>query len=418
MIDRFNNFLVKHNSFIKDTYQIQLTNADMVLVIPVYCEDNIDATLNSIIKADRSGCKVVVLCIVNASVVSEASVVNEQQVMYTKLLNYPVSDSNIQIVPLKAFELPRKHFGAGLARKIGMDEAIRYFNQQDNEDGIIISLDADSTVSENYFTAIKDFFNRTDHQAASIYFEHPIDGSEYEESIYAAIIQYELHLRYYVEALKMLALPYAFHTVGSCFAVKADAYVKVGGMNRRQGGEEFYFLQKILQVGSIGNLNSTKVVPSPRISNRVPFGTGPTIQQIVEQQGEFETYNLQTFFDIKQLFDSIANYFGIDEEAFQKEILNLPGRVRSYLLNSDFYPELENLNRNCATIDTFKKRFYHVFNAFRLVKYLNYCHEHFVEKIPVFDAAIELLEAIGVQTEDIFDEKELLVIYRNIHGQN
>ncbi len=37
-------------------------------------------------------------------------------------------------------------------------------------------------------------------------------------------------------------LPY----VGSALAVKALQYVKAGGMNRKQAGEDFYFVQKLV----------------------------------------------------------------------------------------------------------------------------------------------------------------------------
>ncbi len=418
MVERFELYLSKHPSFVDSAYAVECKEVDIIVVIPVYCEDKIEDTLNSLFRAHHGKYRVLVFCVVNASVQSSEDVLEEQEAMYQKLQTYQFESDTITLTPLKSFDLPRKHFGAGLARKIGMDEAIRCFSSIDNENGIILSLDADTIVDENYFESVYHFFESDKYLGASIYFEHPLEGTEYSEDVYSAIIQYELHLRYYIEALKMIGFPYAFHTVGSCFAVKAEAYVKVGGMNRRQGGEEFYFLQKIQQLGVMGNINETTVTPSPRISDRVPFGTGPTIKQIVESGGEYLSYNLQVFFDLKVLFDAVENYFKIDEEAFQKQILNLPGRVRSYLLNSEFYPELENLNQNCSSLQSFTKRFFQVFNAFRLVKYINYCHEHFVEKIPVFDAAIELLEAKGEDVDDIFDELELLNLYRKLHLKN
>ena len=60
----------------------------------------------------------------------------------------------------------------------------------------------------------------------TIYFEHPIEGDEYPPEVYDAIIQYELYLRYYLQALRYTGYPYATHTVGSCFAVKASVYAK------------------------------------------------------------------------------------------------------------------------------------------------------------------------------------------------
>ena len=102
---------------------------------------------------------------------------------------------------------------------------------------------------------------------------------------YHAIALYELHLRYYLHSVRSTGYPHAFHTVGSAFAVRADIYCQEGGMNRRQGGEDFYFIQKVAQRGSWSECNETCVYPSPRPSDRVPFGTGPAVARLIDRSG-------------------------------------------------------------------------------------------------------------------------------------
>jgi hypothetical protein len=103
--------------------------------------------------------------------------------------------------------------------------------------------------------------------------------------VFDAVANYELHQRYYLLAVRYTGYPYAFHTVGSCFAVRAEAYCRAGGMSRRQAGEDFYFIQKLAGQGGFTECRSTSVYPSPRPSDRVPFGTGPDIsRQIVGGQ--------------------------------------------------------------------------------------------------------------------------------------
>ena len=46
-----------------------------------------------------------------------------------------------------------KGWGVGLARKTGMDEAVRRFDIINNPEGVILSLDADCTVEHNYFVS-------------------------------------------------------------------------------------------------------------------------------------------------------------------------------------------------------------------------------------------------------------------------
>ncbi len=412
----YSKYLEKHKPF-TDFNAEKIEKSDMVIVIPAYIEKDITNTLDSLKESVLINKHISVVIIVNASVEVEDDILLLQKETLIELDNYAKDNNSnhISFYPVKAFDLPKKHFGAGLARKIGMDLAIQHFFNTQNEDGIIVSLDADTIVEANYIKEIYNWFTESPKKVAcSIYFEHPVEGDDYDEEIYEAITLYELYLRYYVSALKYIGFPYAFHTVGSCFAVRANAYVKVGGMNRRQGGEEFYFIQKLIQLGGYGELNSTVIKPSSRISNRVPFGTGPTIKNIVENNNEYETYNPIAFFDLKNLFDSIEEYYSVSEEKYQELILELPGRVRSFLLNSGFWEEIKNLSDNCSGKEVFKKRFYHVFNAFKLVKYINYVHEHFIGKIPVFDAGIELLEKMEYSTDDFFDEKELLLKYREI----
>jgi len=132
----------------------------------------------------------------------------------------------------------------------------------------------------------KHFEQHSNTPGCSIYFEHPIAGNEFEANIYEGIINYELHLRYYYQALKYCGLQYAFHTVGSSMVVRSSAYQKQGGMNKRKAGEDFYFIHKIIALGNFSELNSTVVYPSPRISDRVPFGTGKAIGDWIEQELE------------------------------------------------------------------------------------------------------------------------------------
>ena len=77
--------------------------------------------------------------------------------------------------------------------------------------------------------------------------------------------------------------------------------MRQGGMNKRQAGEDFYFLHKIIPLGHFGEINTTRVIPSPRPSDRVPFGTGRAVRDYLATH-KFETYPLEAFRDLKQFF--------------------------------------------------------------------------------------------------------------------
>ncbi|SMO33115.1 Glycosyl transferase family 2 [Saccharicrinis carchari] len=412
----FQKYISKHPSLTGfDVGTIK--KAGLVVVIPAYLEDDLQPTLDSICACYQPDIQVAVLIVVNASINASEQVVAHQKETIRQIEKYLCHNASVNIYAVEAFGLPKKHFGAGLARKIGMDLAVDHFIRTENKDGIIVSLDADSTVKPNYLRSIVGFFSHTQNNACSIRFAHPTQGDDFDEDVYAAITQYELHLRYYVQALRFIGFPYAFHTIGSCFACTAAAYVSVGGMNRRQGGEEFYFIQKLVQQGAYAELNTTCVYPSPRMSSRVPFGTGPSVKKMIDNaEHDYMTYNLQGFIDLKDLFDRVEEFYQIPIDKYNELILNLPGRVRSFLVNSNFYMDMQAVGNNCSTLEVFKKRFYEVFTAFKLVKYINYTHEHFLDRMPVFDAAIELLDRMGLMSEDIFEDAELLQKYRELQN--
>jgi hypothetical protein len=248
-----------------------------------------------------------------------------------------------------------------------------------------------------------------------IYFEHPLDGQEYPPEVYEAITLYELHLRYYRKALQTTGFPYAYHTLGSCMTFRTLKYIQAGGMPKKQAGEDFYFLQKLIPLGGFGEINTTVVYPSPRPSNRVVFGTGAGIKQHLEGSRRLgTTYNPLAFEDLAGLFSKIQELRDINDESFEEWTYNLSGPLRSFLLNSNFAEELSIIRNNSNSNKTFLKRFFGVFNAFRIVKYLNYSHEHFYAKKDVFDAASLLLEQSGQNIDNIFNEKELLIKYREL----
>ncbi len=413
----FENYLEKHFP----AFRIETpppADLKLIVVIPSYLEKNyLFKTLESLYACTPPSGQAEVIIVLNTSESDSPHILEKQKECFTEILNYKNRKSNdwLHIHPLEAYNLRKKHFGAGLARKTGLDEAVRRYYKLGKPDGIITCLDADSPVAPNYFRAIEEWYKDPTHQGAMIYFEHPLEGKEYPPEVYEAITLYELHLRYYRRALQEAGFPYACHTIGSCMTFRALKYVQAGGMPKKQAGEDFYFLQKLIPLGGFGEINTTAVYPSPRPSDRVVFGTGASIKQHLEgSRRQGTTYNPLAFEDLSSLFSKIQELRDINPESFEEWTYNLSGPLRSFLLNSNFKEELSVIRKNSNRNKTFLKRFFGVFNAFRVVKYLNYSHEHFYARKDVFDAALSLLEQSGQNIDDILDEKELLIKYREL----
>ncbi len=394
----------------------------IIIVIPVYKEEGyLQNTLLSLKKCEAPGVPVGIVLVFNSSERDAEDLVEKQKILADKIRKiWKESDNHfLHLFVLEAYQLRRKHFGAGLARKIGMDSAAAFFFLNNKAQGIILTLDADTQVESNYLKAVLEWFENDNRKGASLYFEHPVEGEEFSSEIYQGIQYYELHLRYYLQALRYTGFPYAYHTMGSAIAVRAAAYAQIGGMPRKQAGEDFYFLQKLIPLGGFGDILNTKVFPSPRPSERVIFGTGAAIKNHIKGKGDIDlTYDMQAFENLKDFLDLKSELYTVKAKDYENWNKKLPPSLNSFLRKSGFYDEIEIIKKDCASIQSFDKRFYEVLNAFKIVKYLNFVHEHFYDKIPVFDAATSLLPKLNLPAKNFSSVKELLFFYRNLEKRN
>ncbi len=286
--------------------------------------------------------------------------------------------------------LPVARAGVGLARKIGMDEAAARFAATTESVRIIVCLDADCRVAPDYLVQLHEAFVRDPHcSGVSVYFEHPgiLDA---DDPLHRAMIEYELHLRVYIAGQRQAGFPYAFHTVGSALACSASAYVAQGGMNLRQGGEDFYFAQKLIAAGGYRSLNSTVVYPGVRESARVPFGTGPALRRALESGAELETFAPQVFDDLAAFCSGLARATPSTASDFAA---GLPPVLRRFLDGHQFTERLDEICANVASADSFRHRVFRWFNAFRFLKFAQQSARGDYARVPVSVAARRLIGA-------------------------
>jgi len=321
--------------------------------------------------------------------------------------------SHLRFFILFMDDLPRKHAGVGLARKIGMDESCYRFEKAGNPAGVIACFDADSRCEKNYFQAIEDYFlQRPKALACGIHFEHPVSGVDFDEEIYEAIILYELHLRYYVNAQRWAGFQHAWQTIGSSMAVRCNAYQQQGGMNRRQAGEDFYFLHKFIPLGQFGEITETKVIPSPRPSHRVPFGTGKAISETIKSKGKYLTYNPKSFEDLALFLKKVwPNLY--DVENITPLTRKLPESISQFLVENDFEEKVKEAKAHTANRESFEKRIGRWFDAFLLMKFVHFARDHYYPDVDVSEAALWLQGQIAPEYAPDDSAVKLLAFYRN-----
>ncbi|MEE4213529.1 MAG: glycosyltransferase family 2 protein [Bacteroidales bacterium] len=379
--------------------EIPEKNTGIIVVIPAFDEPGIIFTLDSLLDCLQPPCGVEVIVIVNAPQWADEKALKQNISTCAELAEWKKRNEGSFIKLLfHDTGLQGERWGVGMARKTGMDEALRRFSLLDNMSGIIVSLDADCLVSENYFRELyNELYLQKRRNACSLFFEHPLEG-EMPPEIYDAIAQYELHLRYYVQALKFAGFPWVFHTVGSALAVRAEAYARSGGMSKKQGAEDFYFIQKLIPAGGYCSLNTATVYPSPRVSERVPFGTGPVMARLINDHDDYLTYDIAGFIYLKELFDRVLIFYNTGVEKYGELYGSLHASMRDFLDMNDWKNKLSEIRSNTSSGESFRKRFFNWFNMFRVVKYLNFLHSAaYTEKIPVSRAAALLLEKIAPQ---------------------
>lgn len=393
------------------------TDTGIIVVIPAFDEPCIVELLDSLVLCKTPSCRTEVIIIINASLNASSESLNNNLEALKEIETWKLKNKKcfFRLFAVNLGQPSIKDWGVGLARKAGMDEAVKRFNSIDRPDGVIVNLDADCTVQDNYFVTLEnELLKRKERKGCSIYFEHPVSGDRFPDKVYDSVYQYELHLRYYFQALSYTGFPNVFHTVGSSIAVKGLPYIKAGGMNRRQAGEDFYFVQKLVPAGGYFNLNSTTVYPSARASERVPFGTGAVVGKMVaENEKQFMTYNFSAFRDLYVFFGMSEKFFYSQHDELLNFFHYFPESLKIFLEGQEWLSKISEIKNNTSGLSSFRKRFFEWFNMFKVVKYLNFSHQSTFKKVPVKVAAEEFLIYKKINPE-IVKSMGILQYYRNM----
>ena len=367
-----------------------------VVVIPALAESNhLFKTLASLSRNDRESIKkTFVLCVINNrgkggaandDIEDNRKTIDAMRRIMGKRLS-PKDGCEIREIMDKlrflsyidasspGFELPRKRSGVGLARKIGMDTALKVFDYKRQVPRLIFSLDADTLVESNYLESIRLNFKTRRLTAATVAFSHQRgeDGPTDD-----AICWYETFIRYYTMGLEYAGSPYAYHSIGSTIVCTAEGYLSVRGMSIREAGEDFYFLNKLAKTAPISIITDTRVHPSARASMRVPFGTGKTMAHLSDGRPlHHVTYNPEVFNILKQWIQCMALNVTVSEERLIKEAERIHPALADFLVREGIAPMWRKL-RNNSTGDVVMLRHIHTWfdalKTFKLIRYMTRC---------------------------------------------
>jgi glycosyltransferase involved in cell wall biosynthesis len=349
---------------------------ELFVVLPCYNESHITTAIDSLSACFPPTYPVQLIIVVNSEQNCSENVLNQNKKSLLELAEWDKSKPNwIKLHTLALTDVPHKVAGVGNARKHGMDYASTL--AQNAKKSIIICYDADCRCSTNYLQSIETAFDSNPtHEVATIYFEHDAKDND-------AIIDYELFLRYHYQSLKSTGYPYAYQTIGSSMAVRADTYTSFGGMNQRKAGEDFYFLHKVIPYRNVLEINNCAVYPSARSSDRVPFGTGHAVAKFYSSKcPTYYTYHPSIYKEITSLIDAFETATIIEGV----NTLKVSKDIRNFLTQTKFEKALVNFLKQQKTNDALRQSLFRWLNGFRMLKLVHHLRDQSFTNITINEA--------------------------------
>jgi len=374
--------LIQHQSLLPDTFSVE-----HVLVIPAYQETS--AFIKRFLASTLSNNPVLMVVVINEPTDSNLKSSQEKLHQYSlscgdifwqyeNLTLIKVQQSQAWLLVVDRFTIAiDKEQGVGLARKIGADLSAYLISINKVKQPWICSSDADAHLPDDYFNTLGSRDKST--VVCCFNFTHSSD----DKRIHQANFLYETALRYYVAGLQYANSPYAFFTIGSILAFKADAYVQARGFPKRSAGEDFYLLNKLAKLGNVEFIEKVIVELEARTSQRVPFGTGPAVQKILDLQGNHQDYcyyHPQVFILLKETIHSFSSLWHYRTDLlswFQQQSSIIQSALTEIGFNS-FVDKQKNNNEK-----QFNKQLVVWFDAFKTLKFIHSLRANHYQDIPL-----------------------------------
>jgi hypothetical protein len=407
-------YLNKFSAIDKKIICNDLSGVDNVIVIPAIDENqNIISLLNSLSGMDgKYFSSSLFLFVINNSASASDGIKagNKSSIELISKIIFKINEndllskimkSNLRIALIDASsagnELPEKDAGVGLARKIGMDTALKIFNYNSSLKKLLICLDADCIVNKNYLTTISTQFNLNSSQAAVVNFAHDISA---DDEITKAIICYETFLRYYVLGLKYADSPFALHTLGSTMICDVESYIKVDGMNKRKAAEDFYFIEKLAKHFSVQTINETTITPSSRSSWRVPFGTGQRVNRFLQNShDEYKLFDPAGFEILNKWLQIFNSQNILTSREYMSEAENIHIELKNFLLKKDFLKNWNSITQTTKSDEQIQKQKIFWFDGFNTLKLIHHLRDTSFPEINMYDALDKLFHLMNLNPE-------------------
>ena len=249
-----------------------------------------------------------------------------------------------------------KNFGVGWARKVLFDHILSVAAPSD----LIVSMDADTQFGSGYLQSLLDSFGTHPQWVAlSAPYYHRLTGDENADR---AILHYEIYMRNYAINMLRIGSPYSFTAIGSAIVMRAAALRKIGGITPVKSGEDFYLVQKLTKMGTVGSWNTECVYPAARFSDRVFFGTGPAMTKAAA--GDLSSYPIYHH----SLFSFVKETCRRTDELYEHDIrTEFLDFLQSQFKDTDLWGTIRN---NVKDANQFRRAFHEKADGLRILQFL------------------------------------------------
>jgi hypothetical protein len=279
--------------------------------------------------------------------------------------------------------LPEKIAGVGAARKAGLDQALALLRYEEFK-GLLVSLDADCRTEPNYLEQIALWGTRKKNAACAIVeYAHPIPN---DPDPARAIALYEIRLRYTELGLRMMHSPYAFPTIGSTIVCTPQAYVSAGGMNTRKATEDFYFLMNMAKHSTMDRINSTRVFPSARVSDRVYLGTGHGVGRLMDSRDEPLLEHPDCYRKTGEALGILVSGHGADFETIGRNLSAALPEVHPLLLRKGLDAFLPDALSKTRSEESYARRVHQWFDGLLIRQAVHHLRDNYYGELPWHEA--------------------------------
>jgi len=305
-------------------------------------------------------------CSDNQHFIAECYQQSRQRTAITNEVTWLADVAGVDVLLIDHNQQPYKtKEGVGRARKTAADLALALIDQGRVQLPWIFSTDADVELPEDYFQVVHQVAENQ--LACSLPFHHITD--EVRMAKWQAA--YDFKMRYYQLGIRCIGASYDYIPLGSTLVVRADAYAKVRGFPVRSGGEDFYLLNKVAKLGGVYQPDLPIIKITARMSERVPFGTGPAVQNIQNEEAAGQSpvyYHPEIFLLIRRWRSQLLAYF-------HGQVLP----VEDHGLNDywDVAQVLQKSRQQTKTQERWEQFIHEWLDAFRLLKSVHFLREQY-----------------------------------------